>query len=164
MRPGDTIDFVGNNGGVQRMAAASRILANYDIHVESLVGIAGPIAGRYNNIGSIALIGSARNDDGSFAFNEPTSVLQWGLQKLDLTSASGSRGNVSYQNMTAEDGMYIPHNPPNEDRWIPHRDPDNRILGTFILRDVPGGNPIPEIVPDRRYFEFLRTYVGKQGN
>lgn len=102
----------------------------------------GPVAGRYDNISSIALIGSAHDKaGGSFAFNEPTSMLQWGLQKLDLTWANGSRSNVSYQEMFAEDGMYIPHTPPDPDRQIPHRNP--------------GSAPAPMITPDTPYFDFL---------
>jgi len=106
---GDTVNFVAHSGGVQRLAEASRILADYDIYGNALVGIAGPVIGSFNNLNNIGLVGST----GPFvsftgATTEPTSDLQYALQ--NFVSAGGSSQNVTYQPVP---GPTIPHGPPD---------------------------------------------------
>jgi hypothetical protein len=84
--------------------------------------------GSYNNLNSIGLRGSVH-------LNEPTATLQWGLQMLSW--ANGSQSNVTYANLMAPDGRYIPHDPPDLNRLYPGRGPET----------------------DREYFEFLREYL-----
>ncbi len=96
------MNFVAHSGGAQRLAEASRILADYGVYGNSLVGIAGPVVGSYNDLDTIGLVGSPTG--------EITSNLQYVSQFL--LSAGGSSENVDYTPVPTDTGTYIPHRPP----------------------------------------------------
>jgi len=66
LKPGDLVNLLGHSGGVQRLANLSHPLGLEGIGVDKLIGAAGPVIGRYNNIRRASFAGSPSVDPVSY--------------------------------------------------------------------------------------------------
>ena len=87
LKPGDLVNLIGHSGGVQRMANLSHLLGLKGISVDKLIGAAGPVVGRYNNIRRASFAGSPSVD--------PVSYLQKRFQPLVFID--NQKSNFNYR-------------------------------------------------------------------